>query len=68
MAMKPTSSRTARDFFNSTPNRCSRRHHLELGRIDAGIDTENQLGATISDPIERRKLAREGVRTRILEL
>lgn len=41
---------------------------VELVRFDRGPDTVRQVRATIDDPQERRRLSREGVKTRLQEL
>jgi hypothetical protein len=51
-----------------TLNTFAHKNGVELIEIDAGIDTRKRLRDTITDPTERKKLLREGVRTRIRSL
>ena len=49
-------------------NTRSRQFNFELTSIDVGLDTKNSVKQTISDPTERSKILRDGLRTRIERL
>jgi hypothetical protein len=49
-------------------NKHAHQHQIDIVEIDAGVDTRRRLHATISESVERKRLAREGVITKILEL
>jgi hypothetical protein len=49
-------------------NRFAHKNSIELIEIDSGIDTRKRIRETTADPVARKKLSRDGIRTAIQQL